>query len=70
MKCCRCGRSLGKVRFVLEGKPIGPECYAKESGASVIPKRKRLSKKKAKNPKFIAPEIERCPNTLEMFDDE
>lgn len=67
MKCCRCGRSLGKVRFMLEGKPIGPECYTKESGASVIPKRKRISKKKAKNPKFTAPEIERDIYTIDLF---
>lgn len=67
--CCKCGRTLGKVRLYYQGRPIGPECGKLIGIIEQVPKRKRLSKpKKAKNPKFAAPEIERCPLTLDMFD--
>lgn len=59
MICCKCKRALSKVLFYWNGEPIGPTCAAKLGRLTKAPMQR------AKKPK--APEIERCPLTLDMF---
>ena len=60
--CSICGRKLKRVKHLSDGRVAGVVCAAK------LGKLTKAPRQPAKNPKFSAPEIERCPLTLDMFE--